>query len=49
MLEQCVLNLMQDALDKVKTAAVQDLLKMWCVAATAAYIAIRSNPPLMAA
>jgi uncharacterized protein (TIGR02284 family) len=48
-LEQCVLNLMQDALDKVKAAALQDLLKMWHAAATAAYMTLRNKPPLMAA
>jgi hypothetical protein len=48
-LEQCVLNLMQDAEDKVKTAALQELLKLWHIAATAAYMALRNRPPLMAA
>jgi uncharacterized protein (TIGR02284 family) len=48
-LEQCVLNLMQDALEKVKTAAVQDLLKIWHVTATAAYMVLRNEAPLMAA
>ncbi len=48
-LEQCVLNLMQDAMDKVKTTTLQDLLKMWHAAATAAYMTIRNKPPLMAA
>jgi hypothetical protein len=47
-LEQCVLNLMQDAVDKVKTAALQDLLKMWHVAATAAYMSLRDKPPMAA-
>jgi hypothetical protein len=48
-LEQCVLNLMQDALDKVKTDEVHDLLKMWHSTATSAYKAIRNKSPLMAA
>lgn len=48
-LEQCVLNLMQDALEKVKTDEVQDLLKMWYAAASGAYNAIRNKSPLLAA
>jgi hypothetical protein len=48
-LEQCVLNLIRDAVDKVKAAALHDLLKMRHAAATAAYMAIRNKPPLMAA
>lgn len=48
-LEQCVLNLMQDALDKLKTEEIKDLLQMWHTAATAAYKALRNKSPLMAA
>lgn len=48
-LEQCVLNLMQDALEKVKTDEIQDLLKMWYAAASSAYKAIRNKSPLLAA
>jgi hypothetical protein len=48
-LEQCVLNLMEDALDKVQTNELQELLKMWHTAAAGAYKTIRTKPPLMAA
>lgn len=48
-LEQCVLNLMQDALEKVKTDEVRDLLKMWYAAASGACKAIRNQSPLLAA
>ncbi len=48
-LEQCVLNLMEDALDKLKTDELHELLKMWHTTAAAAYKTIRNKPPLMVA
>lgn len=48
-LEQCVLNLLQDALDKVKAEALQDLLKMWYATSDIAYKALRNQSSLMAA
>lgn len=48
-LEQCVLHLMEDALEKIKTDQLQELLKLWYATASGAYKAIRNKTPLMAA
>jgi uncharacterized protein (TIGR02284 family) len=48
-LEQCVLNLMRDALDKVGTDELRELLQMWYTTASGACTAIRNHSPLLAA
>jgi hypothetical protein len=48
-LEQCVLNLMRDALEKIKTDELHDLLKIWYATSDSAYKAIRNKSPLLAA
>ncbi|HEY3488305.1 MAG TPA: hypothetical protein VGL10_09575 [Gammaproteobacteria bacterium] len=48
-LEQCILNLMQDALEKVKASFIRDLLEVWYATAATAYNAIRNRQSLIAA